>query len=88
MEENSVQISSILAVWLLPSFGHLIGSIQHRLRIREADLLGGFEINHQLEFRRLLHWQIGGFCSLEYLINGDSGATVDLDLVGRIRHKA
>ena len=66
MEENSVQISSIPAVWLLPSFDHLIGSIQHRLRIREADLLGGFEIDHQLEFRRLLHGQIGGFCSLEY----------------------
>ena len=38
---------------------HLIRPIQHRLRNRDTDLLGGFEINHQLELSRLLHRQVG-----------------------------
>jgi hypothetical protein len=39
----------------LPSFDHLIRSIQHRLWNRQADLLRRLEINHQLELCRLLH---------------------------------
>ena len=42
----------------LPSFDHLIRSIQHRLWNRQADLLCRLEINHQLELGRLLHRKI------------------------------
>jgi len=32
---------------------------QHLLRNRHADLLGGFKIDHELEFRWLLDGQLG-----------------------------
>jgi hypothetical protein len=41
-------------------FDHLVGSCQYVRRYCQADLLGGFEINHQLEFCRLLNRKFGG----------------------------
>jgi hypothetical protein len=39
---------------------HLVCPVQHRLRNRQADLLGRLEVYHQLELRRLLHGDISG----------------------------
>ena len=39
----------------------------------QAQRLGGVEIDYQLEYGRLLEWQIGGFGALEDL----SGVNVD-----------
>jgi hypothetical protein len=44
---------------------HSIRPIQHRLRNREADLLRGLEIDHQLKLRRLLHRQVSRLGTLE-----------------------
>ena len=52
--------------WPLSS-DHLIRPPQDILWNRETDLLGGLEIEHQLELRRLLHRQIGGLGSLQDL---------------------
>jgi hypothetical protein len=41
------------------SFDDLIGALQHRLRHAEPQRLRGFEVDHQLEFARLLDRQIG-----------------------------
>ena len=51
------EISSIVAAprRFLRSFDHFIRSIQQGLRNCHTDLLGGFEIDHQLELRGLLH---------------------------------
>jgi hypothetical protein len=51
------EISSILASLLvfLPSLDHFVRPVQHRLGDGHADLLGRFLIDHQLEFRQLLH---------------------------------
>jgi hypothetical protein len=65
--DNSIILASPLV--FLPSLDDFIGSIQHRLRNRQADLLGGFEIDHQLKLRRLLDREIGWLGSLQDLVN-------------------
>jgi hypothetical protein len=44
---------------------------------REPDLLGGFQVDHQLKFRGLLHRKIGRLGPLQNLINVDGCATVE-----------
>jgi hypothetical protein len=46
-------------------FDYLVGTGEERLGDREADCLGGPEIDDQLDFRRLLDREVGGFLSLE-----------------------
>src|SRR5256714_11484426 len=41
-------------------FNDLVGALQQRLRHGQAERLGGFQIDDQLEARRLLDRQIGG----------------------------
>ena len=60
---------------------HLIRPRQHVGWNRQADLLGGFEIDHELELRRLLHRQIGRFGTLQNLVHIRSGAPVGFGLV-------
>ena len=38
-----------------PSPDHFAGTQQHRLRNRDSERLGGFQIDHVLELRGLLH---------------------------------
>jgi hypothetical protein len=45
------------------SSNHPIRPRQHVRRNREADLLGRFEIDDQLEFRRLFDGKIGWLCT-------------------------
>jgi len=52
--------------WLLD---HLVGEGKQRWRNREVERLRRLEIEHQLEFGRLLNRQIAGFCALEDLID-------------------
>jgi hypothetical protein len=49
------------------SLDHLICSHQHVWWNREADLLCGFQIDHQFELSRLLNSQVGGFCAFQDL---------------------
>src|SRR5262249_3558581 len=48
----------------LLSLDHLIRSRQHVRRNRQADLLGCFEIDDELELRRLLDWQVSRLSTL------------------------
>jgi hypothetical protein len=49
------------------SLDHSIHPRQHVGRNREADLFSRLQINHQLDFRRLLDWQIGRVCTFKTL---------------------
>jgi hypothetical protein len=39
------------------SFDYLIRSYEHIRRNRQTDLLGGFQVDHQLKLHRLLDWE-------------------------------
>src|SRR6266480_6349691 len=50
-------------------FNYLVRAHQHHRRHVEAERLGGLEVDHQLEFGRLLHRQIGRLGTLQYLMH-------------------
>jgi len=70
------------------SLDHLIRSRQYVRGNRKADLLGGFEIDHQLEFRRLFDGKVGRLYAFEYFVNVDGCAPEQLDSVNAVVHEA
>jgi hypothetical protein len=60
----------------------LVGTGEHRGRYGEAERFRGLEIDHELEFRGLLHRNVGRLHSTQNLIDKLSGAPL---LVGEIR---
>ena len=52
---------------------HLIRPLQKRRRDRQAEGLGGLEVDDQLELRRLLDGQLGGLGALENLVHEGCG---------------
>jgi hypothetical protein len=48
---------------------HLVSGDEQSLRHRDAERLGGLEIDHQLEFRGLLNRKIAGLRALENLVH-------------------
>ena len=59
-------------------FDHLVRARQHVERNRQADLLGGSQIDDELELRGLFHRKIRRLDTLEDLIdvNGDAPVAV------------
>src|SRR5262249_16470566 len=56
------------------SFNHLIGPRQERIRNTHPDCLGGFQIDGQLEFLRLLDRQVRGLRALQNLVREQGAA--------------
>src|SRR5215472_14458397 len=54
---------------LAVSLDHLVGAAEDRLWDRQAERLGGLEVDDQLEFRRLLDREVRRFGALEDLVN-------------------
>src|SRR5207247_2955576 len=52
-----------------PLFDHLVRPEQDRLRDREAERLGGLEVDHELELCRLLDRQVAGLGAFEDFVN-------------------
>src|SRR5215470_5216566 len=48
---------------------HLVRAHHHVRRNRQANLLGGFQINDELELLRQLNWNVGRFGAFENLID-------------------
>src|SRR6266571_7127509 len=71
-----------------PSFDDSIRPIQNRLRNRQADLLGCFQVDHQLKLRWLLDWQVSRLCTFEDLVHIRSGTPVHVGRVSAIVHEA
>src|SRR5262245_38073560 len=55
-------------------FDHLVGTGEQRCGQIESERPGGLKVNKHLEFGWLLNWKIGGFCTLENLVDVVSGA--------------
>src|SRR5215468_5220614 len=72
----------------LCSFDHPIRSSQHVGRNRQADLLGGFQIDDKFKLRRLLNGQICGLGSLKNLVYKNGGAPEEFGLVSSVGHQA
>src|SRR5262245_45511881 len=67
-----------------PSLDHLVGKGEKAVRHREAERLGGLNIDNQLELGRLLHRQLGWLGALEHLARHDAGLAYDVGDVGAI----
>ncbi len=61
-------------------YGHrlddLIRPLQQRLRDRQAERLGGLEVDDQFELRGLLDGEVGGLGASQYLIDIGGGTPV------------
>ena len=53
----------------LSLFDHLVGTGEQRRRHLQAQCLRGFEVDHQLVFRRRLHRQVGGPAAARRALN-------------------
>src|SRR5262249_53235630 len=73
--------------WSL-SFYDFVRSRQHIRRNRQIDLLGGFEIDDELELHRLLDGEIRRLGTFENFVHVVCGASETLSIVGRVGHKA
>ena len=69
------------------SFDQLVRPRQHFRRNRHADLFRWLYVDHELELRRLLHRQIGGFRSLQNSIHVICDAPVTVRRVHPVRNE-
>src|SRR6516165_3059440 len=73
---------------LAHSFDHLVGEREQLCRNLQAERLGGREVDHQLEFARLHHWQFRGLGTFEDFAGVDASLAVRIDQTGSIAHQA
>src|SRR6188768_1726217 len=64
-----------------PLLDHLIRALQQRWRDDDSERLRGLEVDDELEPRRLLHRNIGGFRALENLVH-EAGCAAPMPCVG------
>src|SRR5262245_66562924 len=70
------------------SLDHLVGAGEQRQRDRQAERLGGREIDHQLELDRGLNWKLARFRALEDAITIRRRTPVFVEDVRTIRDEA
>src|SRR4029079_12157854 len=63
------------------------GSQQKRFRNLEVERLGGLEIDHEFEFRRLLHRKLRRLGALQYLGDNDRTASKQIEFIGTVGHQ-
>src|SRR5262245_42995590 len=72
----------------VPLLDYFIRPRQQRWRDREAEGLGGLEVDGQLELRRLLDGQERRTCSPENLVHEDRATGEEVWEIDTIRHEA
>src|SRR5262249_9449783 len=70
------------------SFDYRVRPRQHVRRYRQADLLGSFQIDDELEFLRLLHGKVRRFGTFQNLVNVSSSAPVQVGNTRAVKHQA
>src|SRR5262245_13786234 len=66
---------------------HLIRPHQHIRWYRDADLLGGYQVNHELKLRGLLDWQIGGLSAFENFVYVGGRAPEQVRKTHSVKHQ-
>jgi hypothetical protein len=61
----------------LKSLDHLIRPRERFRRNRQADLLRRFQIDNELELRRLFDWQVSRLCALEDFVDTNCSTSVN-----------
>src|SRR2546422_6680319 len=79
VKEPSVLFSALL--------DHLVRPCQHVRRNREADLLGGMQVDKKLEICGLFHRQVSRLGTFKDLVYVGRGAVVQVANAWPIRHK-
>src|ERR1700730_6504562 len=69
-------------------FDHLIRALQERERDRQAEGLGGLEVDDQLKLRRLLDGEVSGLRPLEDLVSIDGEPSVRVTLTRAVAHQS
>src|SRR5581483_7118177 len=64
------------------------GICEKSVRHRNAERLGGLEIDHEFELGRLLHRQIGGFLTLENTAGIAASETIYVSYASPIAHQS
>src|SRR4249920_3398361 len=66
---------------------HLIRPHQYIRRNRDADLLRGYQVNHELKLRGLFYWQVGGLGAFENFVYVGGGAPEQVRKTHSIKHQ-
>src|SRR5262245_39269849 len=66
---------------------HSIRSCQHIRRNRQADLLGGFQVDNELKFLRLLHRQVGSLGAFQNLVYIGGGPAIQVGIAHAVEHE-
>src|SRR5204863_3065881 len=70
------------------SLDYLVGAREDRRRDRQAERIGGFEIDDELVSGSLLDSQVGRFRALEDLVDVDRGAARQILVIWPVAHQA
>src|SRR5262249_4839583 len=80
--------ATICRAWKTESFNHVVGGHLHDQRHREAERLGGLEIDDQLELSRLQYGQVRRLLPFENPPHIDAGLTIGIGEACRVADQA
>src|SRR6516164_9506686 len=72
----------------MPLFDQVIGTGNQRGWHGNPECHGSLEIEHKLEFGRLLYWKISRPAALEYLVNEGRSSIVELWVANAVAHQS